>query len=75
MGSLEWVTPFITGLVINEEIVLNGKKCQFIILSRRDRNRAGYRYTSRGSDLVIHNFLIQMNNLTSYLDYILYKSK
>ena len=45
------LTPFINGGVLYDSFNLSDKKSEFFIISRRDRNRAGYRYTSRGGDL------------------------
>lgn len=46
-----WVQPFICGLLEWKNSSLNGKTLSFILISRRDKNRAGMRFMSRGSDL------------------------
>jgi hypothetical protein len=45
-----WVEPFICGLVVQKLLNINQKAISFIIISRRDKSRAGMRFISRGSD-------------------------
>lgn len=46
-----WVQPFICGLLEWKNLSLNGKTIFFVLMSRRDKNRAGMRFMSRGCDL------------------------
>jgi hypothetical protein len=45
-----WVQPFICGLVEQKLLTINQKAISFILISRRDKSRAGMRFISRGSD-------------------------
>lgn len=45
-----WVEPFICGLVVQKLLNINQKAINFILISRRDKMRAGMRFISRGSD-------------------------
>ena len=45
-----WVQPFICGLVEQRLLNINQKAISFILISRRDKTRAGMRFISRGSD-------------------------
>ena len=45
-----WVQPFICGLVVQRLLNINQKAFSFILISRRDKSRAGMRFISRGSD-------------------------
>lgn len=49
-GLDNWIQPFISGLVLEKILVINQKKIKFILVTRRDKNRAGYRFLSRGSN-------------------------
>ena len=53
---LDWISPFISGLIEIQHILLNNVECDFILISRRDKNRAGMRFISRGCDLVSLSF-------------------
>lgn len=46
-----WIQPFICGLLEWKNMTLNGKTVSFVLISRREKNRAGMRFMSRGSDL------------------------
>lgn len=49
--SLEnWIQPFICGLVEQRLMTINQKAISFILISRRDKSRAGMRFLSRGAD-------------------------
>lgn len=54
IGAEEWMTPIISGLVVTNYVNLspNNTNCEFTLISRRDKNRTGMRYVSRGADLV-----------------------
>jgi hypothetical protein len=45
-----WVQPFICGLVEQRLLNINQKALSFILISRRDKSRAGMRFISRGAD-------------------------
>ena len=45
-----WVQPFICGLVEQRLLTINQKALSFILISRRDKSRAGMRFISRGAD-------------------------
>lgn len=45
-----WVEPFICGLVEQRLLNINQKAVSFVLISRRDKARAGMRFISRGSD-------------------------
>jgi hypothetical protein len=45
-----WIQPFICGLVEQKLMTINQKAISFILISRRDKSRAGVRFISRGSD-------------------------
>ena len=49
-GIHHLVQPFISGLVEQRIMNINQKAINFIIISRRDKTRAGFRFISRGSD-------------------------
>lgn len=49
-GLEHWVQPFICGLVEQRLLTVNQKALSFILISRRDKTRAGMRFISRGSD-------------------------
>jgi len=44
------VQPFVSGLIEQRIMNINQKAVNFIIISRRDKTRAGFRFVSRGSD-------------------------
>ena len=62
----QWISPFISGLIEIQHILLNNVECDFILISRRDKNRAGLRFISRGCDLVSLN-IIKMKNFNDIL--------
>jgi hypothetical protein len=45
-----WVQPFICGLIVQKLLNINQKALSFILISRRDKSRAGMRFISRGAD-------------------------
>ena len=45
-----WIQPFICGLVMQRLMTINQKAISFILVSRRDKSRAGMRFMSRGAD-------------------------
>jgi hypothetical protein len=47
----DWIAPVISGLVDIQHTLINNILCDFILISRRCRQRAGMRFISRGSDL------------------------
>lgn len=50
VGLTNWVQPFICGLIEQKLLTVNSKKASFTLISRRDKSRAGLRFTSRGAD-------------------------
>lgn len=50
LGYQNWIQPFICGLVEQRLLNINRKSICFIIISRRDKSRAGMRFISRGAD-------------------------
>lgn len=50
-GFTEFVQPFICGTLEGKQLYISGKSVTFVLLSRRDRMRAGMRFMSRGADL------------------------
>ncbi|EGR28223.1 hypothetical protein IMG5_181520 [Ichthyophthirius multifiliis] len=51
IGADEWITPFISGYLKIEYCQINESQIEFILISRRDKRRAGMRFISRGTDL------------------------
>lgn len=49
-GLESWVQVFICGLVRQKPFILNDKLSSLTLISRRDKSRAGMRFTSRGAD-------------------------
>lgn len=49
-GQDSWVLPTMMGFVKVETVDINGRRFDFVLISRRNVNRAGTRYTRRGSD-------------------------
>ncbi|EAR97281.3 SacI-like domain protein (macronuclear) [Tetrahymena thermophila SB210] len=50
-GCQEWISPFISGYVKIDYCQLDDTVVNFILISRRDKRRAGMRFISRGTDL------------------------
>lgn len=50
LGLDNWIQPFICGLVEFKSMQINQKAVIFILISRRDKLRAGVRFISRGAD-------------------------
>ena len=50
-GLQGWIQPFMCGLVAHKYINIKNKAVGFALISRRDKNRAGMRFMSRGADL------------------------
>lgn len=59
-GLESWVQPFICGLIEQRLLTINQKAISFILISRRDKTRAGMRFISRGSD--------SMGNVSNYVE-------
>jgi hypothetical protein len=51
IGAVEWVTGFISGLIVINFCTLRGYTCELVVLSRRDKRRQGARWICRGSNL------------------------
>jgi phosphatidylinositol 4-phosphatase len=49
-GFTHLFQPFISGLVEQRIMNINQKAINFVIISRRDKTRAGFRFISRGAD-------------------------
>jgi hypothetical protein len=49
-GLEHLIQPFVSGLVEQRVMNINQKAINFIIVSRRDKTRAGFRFVSRGTD-------------------------
>lgn len=50
LGLTNWIQPFICGLVEQKLMNISQKALSFVIISRRDKSRAGMRFISRGAD-------------------------
>lgn len=59
-GFESWVQPFICGLIEQKHLTINQKAVSFILISRRDKCRAGMRFISRGADA--------MGNVSNYAE-------
>lgn len=59
VGASNWVHPFICGLIEHKLLTVNQKALSLTLISRRDKNRAGMRFISRGSDAMgnVSNFV------------------
>lgn len=47
----EFVQPFICGFMEGRQLYVSQKSLLFVLISRRDKNRAGMRFMSRGADI------------------------
>lgn len=50
LATKQFITPFISGYVAVDYTKVQETQVQFIIVSRRDKRRAGMRFISRGTD-------------------------
>jgi hypothetical protein len=46
----EWMIPVISGLIESNNFIMNHVECQFMLISRREKCRAGRRFVCRGAD-------------------------
>lgn len=51
IGAVSWVVPLILGFVEVKEGMVNGKSVTLAIVSRREADRPGLRFTARGADV------------------------
>lgn len=79
IGAMEWITGFISGLIVINFSTLSGCTCELVILSRRDKRRQGARWICRGSNLDGHTantaeteqmFFAERNNIESIFSFV-----
>lgn len=51
LGAVSWIVPLILGYVDVREGLVNGKAVQLALVSRREADRPGLRFTARGADV------------------------
>jgi hypothetical protein len=69
LGAEEWITPIISGNISFDHCKLSsGLSAEVVLISRRNKNRSGCRFLSRGCDVVSNNIGINKNSLFNFFN-------